>query len=151
MLREVYRICPKCGTSNDVSANFCLKCGNKLTTANEKPLIKHGGRFSTVLDQLDLTDKERTLTTGILITKDNIPVGNQFEDTVYAEATVKVSQGIQLGFERLAKHLYSTLVSLEFGGVANLTINSSFVPEADGTTMYLVAYGDGFKKIDQHN
>ncbi|GHP15245.1 hypothetical protein YK48G_26700 [Lentilactobacillus fungorum] len=149
MLREVYRICSKCGTSNDVNANFCLKCGNKLTLADEKPLLKHGGRFSTALDQLALTDDERALTAGILITKGDIPVGSRYEDAVYAETAVKVSQGIQAGFETLAKHLYSTLASLEFDGVANLTINASFVPEADETMLYLLAYGDGFKKVKQ--
>ena len=39
MLKEVYRVCPKCGMSNDANANFCLKCGTKLTDADKKPLL----------------------------------------------------------------------------------------------------------------
>lgn len=145
MLSEVYRICPKCGTSNEVAANFCLKCGSKLSKDDEKPLLEHGGQLSEVLAQMDLTPEEQLAAQKIVIMTGDMPQGYRFQDVVYVNATGVLGQSYKEVMEQLSKHLYSTLYSLGMAGISNLHIFHTVVPdEGVGNHFDLFAYGNGF-------
>lgn len=150
MLSEVYRICSKCATANEVTANFCLKCGTKLTAADEKPLLKHGGQFSDALDNLSLTEEEHQAAGKLIILAGPIPQGYAFSDMVYANVVSDADQSDQLMMTKLVQNLYRSLYSLQLSGVANLKIVPMVSSSGlSSTRHHLLAYGDGFKPIAQ--
>ncbi|MGF2385623.1 zinc ribbon domain-containing protein [Lentilactobacillus otakiensis] len=144
MLKEVYRVCPKCGMSNDAEANFCLKCGTKLTDADKKPLLKHSGRFTDVLAGLDISAEERQAAEQVEILTGGMPDGAVADSPIYAESVGNPGDSLKTVTEQLIEKLYSTAVSLNLGGIANLKINTEVVPGVSERTVYLLAYGDGF-------
>lgn len=145
MLKEVYRVCSKCGMSNDANANFCLKCGTKLTDADKKPLLKHSGQFTDVLAGLDISAEERQLAEQVVISTGSIPADGALASAVYAEAVGNPGDGLKVVTEKLIEKLYSTAVSLNLNGIANLRIDTQVAPGVSERTVYLLAYGDGFK------
>lgn len=149
MLKEVYRICPKCGMSNDMEANFCLKCGTKLTDADKKPLLKHSGRFIDVLAGLDISAEERAAAQQVEFLVGGLPVDAIVNSPVYAEAVGNPGESIKSVSDQLVEKLYSTAVSLNLAGVANLKINTEVVPGVSERTVYMLAYGDGFIRAQE--
>lgn len=144
MLKEVYRVCPKCGMSNDVTANFCLKCGTKLSDEDKKPLLKQSGRFIDVLAGLDISPEERKAAQQVEFLVGGMPEDAIVNSPVYAEAVGNPGDSIKTVTDQLVEKLYSTAVSLNLAGVANLRINTEVVPGVSERTVYMMAYGDGY-------
>lgn len=147
MLKEVYRVCPNCGMSNDAEANFCLKCGTELTATDKQPLLKQSGQFTDVLARLDISKDEREAAEQVTIQVAPVPADANFTSAVYAEVVGNPGESVKLVTEKLVEKLYSTAVSLNLAGIANLRINTEVVPGVSERTVYLLAYGDGYVNI----
>lgn len=123
MQQTMNRICSKCGYQNGGDANFCLKCGAKLTAADDYIIVPHSSDMAFPLTGLDLTDEEVALTKRFKITYDTaIPVGYQSAGLVFAESDVAPQAGQKAAWEDLMKHLFALLLAKHYDGCARITL-----------------------------
>lgn len=123
MKQTYYRICSQCGNQNTADANFCLKCGNTLSTADEYVLIPHAADQSFPLFDLELTPDEVALTKTFIVTADTqLPTGYRSAGLIFAESNVAPQAGEKAAWEDLMKHLYALLLAKNYAGAARITI-----------------------------
>ncbi|WP_164504747.1 zinc ribbon domain-containing protein [Levilactobacillus huananensis] len=146
MKQTYYRICSRCGNPNAVDANFCLKCGTTLSSADEYAVIPHAADQVFSLFDLALTPDEVAQTRNFKITEDrHIPVGYQSAGLIFAESDVTPRAGAKAAWEDLMKHVYSLLLVKGYAGVARVSIQPE--PMQPGQ---LCLYGEAIIVDTQH-
>lgn len=146
MKQTYYRICSKCGNQNAADANFCLKCGNALSPADDYTLVPHAADQSFPLFDLELTPDEVAQTKNFVITTStDIPAGYRSAGLVFAESDVAPRAGAKAAWEDLMKHLYALLLTKGYAGVTRVTIQ----PEPMQPSQ-LCLYGEALIPNTQH-
>ncbi|MFC6207290.1 MULTISPECIES: zinc ribbon domain-containing protein [Levilactobacillus] len=146
MKQTYYRICSNCGNQNSADANFCLKCGTTLTTADDYAMIPHAADQSFPLFDLELTPDEVAQTKTFIITKDTeIPTGYRTVGMIFAESDVAPRAGAKAAWEDMMKHLYALLLAKGYAGAARITIQAE--PMSPGQ---LCLYGEALVHDSQH-
>ncbi|WP_261809931.1 zinc ribbon domain-containing protein [Levilactobacillus humaensis] len=146
MKQTYYRICSKCGNPNAADANFCLKCGTSLSSADEYALIPHAADQAVPLFDLELTPDEVAQTKNFKITADrDIPAGYRSAGLIFAESAVTPRAGAKAAWEDLMKHVYGLLLAKGYAGVTRVSIQ----PEPMQPSQ-LCLYGEALIVDTQH-
>ena len=123
MKQTYYRICSHCSNQNAADANFCLKCGTTLSSADEYVLIPHAADQSFPLFDLELTPDEVAQTKNFIITAaTDLPAGYRSAGLIFAESAVAPQAGAKAAWENLMQHLYALLLAKHYAGAARITI-----------------------------
>ncbi|MGY5339237.1 zinc-ribbon domain-containing protein [Levilactobacillus spicheri] len=123
MKQTISRICSQCGYQNAGDANFCLKCGAKLSAADDYIMVPHSSDLSFPLTGLELTDDEIAQTKRFLITQDTtLPAGYRSAGLVFAESAVAPQAGQKAAWEDLMKHLFALLLAKHYDGCYHITL-----------------------------
>ncbi|RRK11753.1 zinc ribbon domain-containing protein [Lactiplantibacillus garii] len=142
MLNERYRVCPKCQHENGIDANFCLNCGNQLSTDDEELRLPNAGdqHFSHPAVQLDAA--EQAAVDQLVVTTGTIPNGFTRGGAVFATGNNQGVRGYKGAWEDLNVNLWRLCVGHHYAGVANLKI----VPTVRGDYVELFGYADGLNR-----
>lgn len=123
MKQTISRICSQCGYQNAGDANFCLKCGAKLSAADDYIMVPHSSDLSFPLTGLELTDDEIAQTKRFLITQDTtLPAGYRSAGLVFAESAGAPQAGQKAAWEDLMKHLFALLLAKHYDGCYHITL-----------------------------
>ncbi|WP_338210204.1 zinc ribbon domain-containing protein [Lactiplantibacillus paraxiangfangensis] len=142
MLNERYRVCPNCQYENLQDANFCLNCGNKLSTADEKLRLPNSGDQHFLHPGVQLDESEQAIVDQLVITNGTVPNGYTRVTAVFATGDNQGERGYKGAWEDLNVNLWRLCVGNHYDGVANLKI----VPTVQGERVQLFGYADGLKK-----
>lgn len=135
MNQSIYKICNKCGMTNEGSAKFCTKCGNNLENVKVRIKTNNGAYF----DEKELK---------VFITTDKVPEGYITVGVIFHHLTFeyKSTDDISDKWTMLMENVVQTVEAQEINGAANIKFSTEF-HDTQSNVVTLTVTGDGIQKI----